>query len=136
MAKCIKLILKESTTFDLYFDDGSVKRYDILSLADKFPQLYELKNRELFLQGKLFGSSGVVWNDELDIGGETVYEEGVDVSKDYDDIPSVVFGFKLKQERLKQELTQEELSSLAQIDQGEKDSDDQNHDGEDLPYAR
>ena len=91
MRKCIKLILKEGTTFDLYFDDGTVKRYDILSLADKFPQLNELKNRKLFLQGKLFGSSGVIWNDELDIGGETVYEEGVDVSNEYDDISSVVF---------------------------------------------
>ena len=43
MQKAIKLFLKENTTFDLVFLDGSVKRYDILSLADKFPQLNELK---------------------------------------------------------------------------------------------
>ena len=42
MNKAIKLVLKEGTTFDLYFFDCRVKRYNILSLADKFPQLYAL----------------------------------------------------------------------------------------------
>ena len=76
MIKAIKLVLKQGTTFDLYFNDGKVFRYDIISLADKFPQLNQLKDRKLFLKGRLLGWSGVVWNDELDIEAETVYEEG------------------------------------------------------------
>ena len=48
MKKAIKLILKENTIFDLYFVDGKVIRYDILSLADKFPQLNDLKDRKLW----------------------------------------------------------------------------------------
>lgn len=119
MIKAIKLVIKEGTLFDLYFDDGSVKRYDILTLADKFPQLNELKNRNLFVKGKLFGFSGVYWNDELDVSAETVYEEGIEVSDEYDDIASVVFGYKLKEERLKKQLTQEDLSSMAHIDQAD-----------------
>ena len=73
MVKAIKLILKENTIFDLFFYDGTVKRYDILSLSDKFPQLNDLKDRKLFLKGHLLGWGGVVWNDDLDVSIETVY---------------------------------------------------------------
>lgn len=117
--KAIKLVLKEKTTFDLYFLDGKVIRYDILSLADKFPQLNELNNRELFLKGKLLGYGGVSWNDELDIDSETVYLEGKDVTNEYDDILNVVLGFKIKEKRLERSITQEQLSELTGIDQSD-----------------
>ena len=119
MKKAIKLVSKKNTTFDLYFDDGFVKRYDILSLADKFPQLNALKDRKLFLKGKLFGWSGVIWNDELDIDAETVYEEGLDVSNEYDDIDNVVLGYKIKEKRLVLNLSQDELAKRVGIDQSD-----------------
>ena len=62
MIEAIKLVLKENTLFDLFFNDGSIKRYDILTLAKKFPQLNALKDRKLFLKGHLIGG-GVIWND-------------------------------------------------------------------------
>ena len=119
MLKSIKLILKEGTTFDLYFFDGVVKRYDILSLADKFPQLNALKNRNLFLKGKLLGWSGIYWNDELDIECDTVYEEGEDVSSEYDDIDVVVLGYKIRELRRNADLSQTELASKVGIDQSD-----------------
>ena len=119
MLKSIKLVLKEGTTFDLYFLNGTVKRYDILSLADKFPQLNALKDRNLFLKGKLLGWSGVYWNDELDIECDTVYEEGMDVSKEYDDVDNVVLGYKIRELRRKADLSQVELASKAGIDQSD-----------------
>lgn len=119
MKKAIKLVLKEGTTFDLYFYDGIVKRYDILILADKFPQLNELKDRSLFLQGKLLGWGGVIWNDELDVSSETVFDEGKDVSKEYDDIDAVVIGYKIKERRIELNLSQEELAHKAGIDQSD-----------------
>ena len=119
MLKSIKLVLKENTTFDLYFKDGVVKRYDILSLADKYPQLNALKDRNLFLQGHLMGWSGVVWNDDLDIEVSTVYEEGFDVTNEYDDIEAVVLGYLIKQKRLKLRLTQAELAKKVDIDQSD-----------------
>ena len=117
--QAIKLILKEGTTFDLYFMDGRVKRYDILSLSDKFPQLNALKDRNLFLQGKLPGWGGVEWNDELDVGCETVYEDGIDVTKEYNDVDIVVFGYKVKKRRLSLELSQSELAAKIGIDQSD-----------------
>lgn len=119
MKQAIKLVLKEGTTFDLYFLDGVVKRYDILSLANKFPQLNDLKNRGLFMQGKLLGWGGVVWNDELDVSSETVFEEGSDVSEEYNDIDMVVIGYKIKQKRIEQNLSQEELALKIGIDQSD-----------------
>ena len=119
MIKSIKLVLKEDTTFDLYFLDGIVKRYDILSLADKFPQLSALKNRQLFLNGKLLGWSGVYWNEDLDIEADTVYEEGIDVTKEYNDIDCVVLGYKIKERRLELGLSQQELARKAHVDQSD-----------------
>ena len=115
----IKLVLKENTSFDLYFLDGSVKRYDILSLADKFPQLNALKDRNLFLKGRLMGWSGIYWNDELDIDVETPYYEGKDVTDEYDDIENAIIGYKIKEKRLELELSQEELASKVGIDQSD-----------------
>ena len=46
------------------------------SLFDKYPQLRALEDRNLFLSGKLMGSYGIVWNDDLDIEAETIYEDG------------------------------------------------------------
>ena len=119
MIKSIKLVLKEGTTFDLYFLDGTVKRYDILSLADKFPQLNALKDRQLFLKGKLLGWSGVYWNEDLDIEADTVYEEGIDVSNEYQDIDCVVLGYKIKEKRLELGLSQQELARKARVDQSD-----------------
>ena len=121
MINAIKLILKEKTTFDLFFYDGTVKRYDILSLSDKFPQLNELKDRKLFLKGHLLGWGGVVWNDDLDVSSETVYVEGKDVTNEYDDtdILNIAIGYQIKEKRLKKEMSQEELAKKAGIDQSD-----------------
>ena len=117
--RAIKLILKEGATFDLYFEDGIVKRYDILTLSYKFPQLNALKDRELFLKGTLFGWSGVFWNDELDIAAETVYEDGADVTSEYNDVWITCLGYSVKKARLQKYLTQEEAAKLIGIDQSD-----------------
>ena len=115
----IKLSIKEGTTLDLAFLEGSVKRYDVLSLSDKFPQLRALTDRKLFTKGKLMGFGGVVWNDDLDIDSETIYEEGTDVTDEYPDLPLYQLGYRVKQARLDKEMTQEELSSASDIQQAD-----------------
>ena len=119
MRKAIKLVLKEKTTLDVYFLDGRVKRYDILSLADKYPQLNELNNQSLFEKGKLLGWSTVYWNEYLDVDVETIYDEGEDVTNQYEDIESTIVGYIIKEKRLEQNLSQEDLANKIGIDQSD-----------------
>ena len=77
--KAVDLKFLEGTALSVTFQDGKVKRYDMRSLFSKYPQLKALEDRELFLSGKLMGAYGIVWNDELDIEAETIYEDGVTV---------------------------------------------------------
>lgn len=77
--KAVKLEMKEGTVLELTFQDGKVKQYDMSVLFSKYPQLTALKDRNLFLSGQLMGGYGIVWNDELDIEVETIYEDGISV---------------------------------------------------------
>ena len=114
--RAIKLVLKEETKFDLYFNDGTVKRYDVSILFNKYPQIKPLSNRKLFLKGKLFGWGGIVWTDEIDLPTEFIHDEGEDVSDQYNDIGQVVFGESVNYKRLSLGLTQEELAAKVGVE--------------------
>ena len=80
--KAVELKLLDGTSLEVTFQDGMVKQYDMRILFPKYPQLEQLKNRALFLSGKLVGGYGIVWNDDLDIEAETVYEDGITVRRE------------------------------------------------------
>ncbi len=116
--KAYKLEFKEGTQLELTFRDGWVKRYDMAVLFDRYPQLRALQNRGLFLSGRLLGTSGVRWNDELDIEAETVYQEGETVGRVA--VPAgIAAGEAVRAARLSKGLTQQELAAAAGIDQSD-----------------
>lgn len=119
MIKAIKLLLREKTLLDVYYSDGTVKRFDTQVLVSKYPQFEILKDQNLFEKGKLFGWSAICWGEELDLDTEIVYEEGIDVTNEYDDIDSVVLGHLIKEKRLEQNLSQEQLAKRVGIDQSD-----------------
>lgn len=80
--KAIDMRFLEGTALEVVFQDGKVKRYDMASLFGKYPQLRALEKRELFLSGKLMGAYGIIWNDDLDIETETIYEDGITVREE------------------------------------------------------
>ena len=82
--KAERLALRSGTVLDVTFRDGTTKHYDVAALYDKYPQLRALEDRSLFLSGRLAGSYGIIWNEDLDLGVETVYEDGVIVAGDSD----------------------------------------------------
>lgn len=116
--KAIKLVLKEGTSLELTFQDGEVKAYDMAVLFSKYPQLEALKNRKLFLSGKLMGSYGIIWNDDLDIEAETIYEDGVTVRHE---IMSINFRVAnaVASARADSGKSQMELATLTGIDQSD-----------------
>ena len=116
--KAVRLEFREGTVLDLTFQDGKVKRYDMAVLFDKYPQLRELNNRELFLSGQLMGAYGIIWNEDLDIEAETIYEDGVTVQTIKLEA-NIIAGNAVAQARAKSGLSQKEVSELTGIDQSD-----------------
>ena len=87
-------------------------------LFRKYPQLKALEDRTLFLSGKLMGTYGIVWNDELDIETETIYQEGELVRKEKP-IPPNSAAEAVAYARAKADLSQKQLSELTGIDQSD-----------------
>ena len=116
--KAIRLEFKEGTALELTFLDGRVMRYDMAWLFSSYPQLEVLEDRKLFLSGKLLGHYGIIWNDDLDLEAETVYQEGELVR--VTEIPaSVLAGHAVAEARAASCMTQAELSKACGIDQSD-----------------
>ena len=116
--KAVKLEFSEGTVLRLTFQDGAVKEYEMASLFGKYPQLKALKDRELFLSGKLRTPYGIYWNDDLDLEAETVYEDGRTVAVAETGLPHRV-GALICAARAKRDLNQSELARRSGIDQSD-----------------
>jgi DNA-binding XRE family transcriptional regulator len=88
------------------------------ALFSKYPQLEALKDRTLFTSGKLLGPYGIVWNDDLDIEAETIYEDGETVREEKP-AAFVMVGNAVAAARARKGLSQKELSDLTGIDQSD-----------------
>ena len=118
MKHAIRLTFLEGTKLCLLFSDGVNKIYDVMVLAKKYPQIKALKNRKLFTSGILLGTSGIYWNDDLDLDVESVYEFGKTGDTSMEDL-SYLLGFHIKQFRKSANITQEELAKKVNMDQGD-----------------
>ena len=115
--KPVKLKYNAGTSLELTFRSGEVKRFDMAKMFPKYPALEALKGRRLFISGKLSGY-GIIWNDELDIEAETVYEEGelikiIDIAADADMCDALIAA------RAGAGLSQTELSNITGINQSD-----------------
>ena len=115
--KATELKFKKGTTLEITFQDGEVKEYNMARLFRKYPQLKALKDRQLFLQGKLMGAYGIVWNDDLDIETETIYEDGVTIRKV---VPAIIgMANAVGSARARTGMSQRELAEKSGIDQSD-----------------
>lgn len=75
--KATNLRFLEGTVLEVTFQDGQIRQYDVQCLFPKHPQFAALQDQALFLSGQLSpGGYGIVWNDDLDLETETIYEDG------------------------------------------------------------
>ena len=114
--KTADLKFKEGTVLEVTFQDGKVIQYDMSSIMNKHPAYRELRDRELFESGRLM-NYGIIWNDELDIEAETIYEDG-ELLKTVSTVNTMV-GKAVSSARAKSNLSQKELSALTGIDQSD-----------------
>lgn len=72
----------------------------------------------MFLSGKLMGSYGIYWNEDLDLEAETVYEDGEDEGKS--ELPISLCGADaISEARAKAGISQRELALRTGIDQSD-----------------
>ena len=116
--RATKLDFKDGTTLEVTFQNGKVVSYDMSVLFQKYPQLQALEDRNLFLSGKLSGSYGIIWNEELDIEVETIYQEGTLVRNEK--VPAaMLIGSTVSEARAKSDITQAQLAKACGIDQSD-----------------
>lgn len=99
------------------FQDGKVFQYDIAEWFDEFPQYKALNNREFFLSGKT-SCMDIIWNDDLDIGLETVYQEGVLVRTEMASVEDLI-GNSIAEVRNDRIMSQTELARITGINQAD-----------------
>ena len=114
--KAVSLSFLPGTELEVLFSDGKARRFDMSVLFSKYPQLEALRDRSLFLSGRL-NSYGIIWNDDLDIEAETIYEEGVPVrgSRPAEQTASAA----VLRARAQKGLSQKQLAALTGIDQAD-----------------
>ena len=115
--KAIDLKFGEGTTIIVTFRDGKVMSYDMARLFKEYPFVRDLENRELFLSGKLMGLFSVIWNDNIDIGVDTVYYDGVQIGQvkpAHETSADAVL-----EARCNKEMSQVELAARCGIDQSD-----------------
>ena len=113
-----KLYFDEDTKLHVLFMDGKTKQYDMEDAIKDVPQLAALRNRDLFLKGRL-EMGGIVWNDELDIAIEEIYENGKVVKNNDERKELYVLGAQIFVLRNSKFMTQSQLSKLSGIDQSD-----------------
>lgn len=62
------------------FSTGEYKKFDLKPIIEKYAPFKALRETVgLYEQAKIdIGGYGIVWNDELDISAEGIYEKGID----------------------------------------------------------
>ena len=71
------------------FVEGCTKIYDIKPLFVKIPIFNQLKNNDLFFDVAVdVGGHGIIWNDDIDLSCEELWENGVKVETPFDNLMS------------------------------------------------
>lgn len=67
----------DNLVLEIIFTNGTRKKYNVKPLMEKWEIFKELQNIELFNKVKVdIGGYGIVWNDELDLSSEEVWNNG------------------------------------------------------------
>lgn len=107
----------EDLTLHATYVDGEIVLFDVKTLFHQKPIFRDLLDTSLFLNGDIDGY-GVVWNDDLDIASEYIYDHGKHVSSTDPDLCRLV-GEILANIREQQNISQRELSKKTGIIQAD-----------------
>lgn len=86
--------VKNVTPLDNYevsvqFSEGITKKYNVKPLFKRFKVFNNLKNEKLFNKVHVGqGGYGIIWNEEIDLSCDELYENGVLVKTPFDNLMS------------------------------------------------
>lgn len=102
------------------FQNGEYKQFDLKPYIDKYLPFKALKEiNGLYEQGKIdIGGFGIIWNDELDISAESIYEKGISCTQpqNIEDYKQKLI-FELIKARNKIGISQKQLEILSGVAQ-------------------
>lgn len=69
----------------IQFSEGITKIYNVKELIEKNPMFKSLKNEKLFYNVEVdVGGYGIIWNDDIDISCDELYEKGETIETPFD----------------------------------------------------
>ena len=117
-SKAIKLNIKEKTIFELIFEDGTKKKYDVLDLFEYNPKVLSLIDNKIFKKAKLTDDNKLVWPDKIKINVKDIYGAGQEIPND-ENFLEIVLGNQIKRKRISKNITQADFSKIVNIDQAD-----------------
>ena len=116
-----KVLFKPELIAVCEFYDGNVKQYDFKLLFATYPVFKRLKTESsLFNNGKIApGGCGIIFDDELDIACEELYDNGVLIRENKLENINMQIASMISKARVEKNLTQKELSEITKIHQAE-----------------
>ena len=71
------------------FANGTTKLYDVKPLLESFPAFEVLEDEGLFSSVEVVrGGIGIIWNDDVDLSCDELWERGVEVETPFDGLMS------------------------------------------------
>ncbi len=87
--KVKKVIPLPEMKLSVQFVNGTTKIYNVAPLLDKFKAFKSLENETLFYSVSVdVGGYGVVWNDDIDLSCNELWDGGVEVKTPFDGLMS------------------------------------------------
>lgn len=72
------------------FSDGTTKRYDVKRLITRIPAFNALEDEALFSSVEVdTGGYGIVWNDDVDLSCDELWDNGIVEKTPFDDLMSL-----------------------------------------------
>ncbi len=79
--KVVKAVPMNDMNLLIYFEDGSIKQFDVKSLLPEHPQFDTLRDPAVFARVQVEpGGYGISWNEDLDCSEGELYANGTEVS--------------------------------------------------------
>lgn len=79
----------EDYKLSIQFAEGITKIYNVGNLIENNKMFFDLKNKELFYSVEVdVGGYGIIWNDNIDISCDELFENGEVISTPFDGLMS------------------------------------------------